>query len=56
MKLKQFYYLTDDFMHMPAGSKIRVHDWTNDKVQISLRGELVWIDLDTFLAYFKAEQ
>lgn len=32
----------------PLGAAIRVHDWNDINVQISMCGELMWVSHDTF--------
>lgn len=48
MKYDNYYYLTREFNNHPVGTQIRVHDWNDTSVQISVKGNLEWISTDTF--------
>lgn len=48
MKYDTFYYLTREFNGYRVGAQIRVHDWNDTSVQISINGSLEWISADVF--------
>ena len=54
MKYKEFYTLAKHIdlgygCKAPIGMKVRVHDWNDTHVQISLAGQLVWIEHNHFM-------
>lgn len=55
MKFKQFYRTKCEWCGCPKGTTIRVHDWNDKFVQISIDGELVWIPISEFQKYFEEE-
>lgn len=48
MKYNVYYILKKEYLGYPIGTKIRVHDWNNDWVQISIGGSLEWITTKEF--------
>ena len=50
--MKQFYYLVSDFRGCKAGAKIRVHDWNETEVEVSMNGTLEWIPRSVFNTFF----
>jgi hypothetical protein len=42
------YYLTREFNGNPIGTEIRVHNWNETSVQISIHGKYEWINANTF--------
>lgn len=42
------YYLTREFNGNPIGTEIRVHNWNETSVQISIHGKYEWINTNTF--------
>lgn len=46
--MDNIYYITREFGGCPVGTQIRVHDWNDTSVQISIKGNLEWISVDTF--------
>lgn len=51
-KIKEFYPLKKELCGVPAGTIVRIHDWNDIAVQISLQGDLMWLTNAQFLEYF----
>ena len=43
MKWNTYYTLTKEYLDYPVGTQVRVHDWNDDCVQISINGSLEWL-------------
>lgn len=54
--MKRFYYLVSDFRGCAAGTKVRVHDWNDCEVEVSLKGELTWIPRSLFDTFFTNDE
>ena len=52
MHFKEFYYLKSEFRGCAAGTEIRVHDWNDVAVEISINGGLIWIPISLFKVFF----
>lgn len=50
--MKEFYYLKSDFRGCKAGTEIRVHDWNDVEVEVSMNGTLTWIPKSLFSTFF----
>lgn len=48
MKYKVYYTLAKEYNGCSIGTKIRVHDWNNTHVQISINGCLEYVPIETF--------
>lgn len=54
--MKQFYYLISDLRGCKAGTKIRVHDWNDVEVQVSMNGSLTWFPRSVFDTFFTEDK
>ena len=50
--MKEWYYLVSEFRGYTPGTPIRVHDWNDVEVEVSLHGTLEWIPKRVFKIFF----
>lgn len=48
MKYNAHYILKREYLGCPVGTTIRVHDWAEDWVEISIGGTLNWMTVMEF--------
>ena len=45
-------YKVDWCISCPAGHKVRIHDWNDVAVQVSICGSLIWVEMNEFNEHF----